>query len=342
MITATKPKIRVLVVDDSVFQQDVITDILQSDPEIEVIGCAGDGVEAIEQTLKLRPDVITMDIKMPKMDGLDATREIMAKRPTPIVVVSTIIQKQEEFALNCLERGALDFVPLSGQTDVLADELLSKVKVCSRIKVVTHPRARKLSSSQSSVGKKGYQIIGIAVSTGGPVALKAVLSKLPSQFPAPVVIVQHIPEGFTKSLAEWLSGQSRISIAEANDGEALEPGRVYLAPSGHHLIVDREKKIRLLDKEFDRYYHKPSGDIMLKSIAEVYGHKAIGIILTGMGKDGAEGIKAIREVGGFTLAQDRSTSIIYGMNKTAIEEGSVKEIVPLDQIAKKLMTLMKS
>jgi two-component system chemotaxis response regulator CheB len=341
MITTTKPKIRVLVVDDSAFQQSMITGILESDPEIEVIGHAGDGIEAIEQTMKLKPDVITMDIKMPRMDGLDATREIMAKKPTPIVVVSTIIQKQEEFALNCLDRGALDFVPLSGQTDVLAGELLSKVKVCSRIKVVTHPRTRKPPTPPGLAREKGYEIVGIAVSTGGPVALKAVLSKLSPLFPVPVIIVQHIPEGFTKGLAEWLGGQSRISIKEAKDGERLDPGRVYLAPSGHHLIIDREKKIKLLDSEPDHYYHKPSGDIMLKSIAEVYGHKAIGIILTGMGKDGAEGIRAIREAGGFTLAQDRKSSIIYGMNKAAIDAGSIKEVVPLDQIAKRLMALMK-
>jgi len=340
MITTTKPKIRVLVVDDSAFQQTVITDILESDPEIEVIGHAGDGVEAIEQTIKLKPDVITMDINMPKMDGLDATREIMAKKPTPIVVVSTIIQKQEEFALNCLDRGALDFVPLSGQTDALVEELLSKIKVCSRIKVVTHPRTRKPPIPPGSVRNKEYEIVGIAVSTGGPVALKVVLSELPPLFPVPVVIVQHIPEGFTKGLAEWLGGQSRISIKEAKDGERLDPGRVYLAPSGYHLVVDREKKINLLDNELEHYYHKPSGDIMLKSIAEVYGHKAIGIILTGMGKDGAEGIRAIREAGGFTLAQDRKSSIIYGMNKTAIDAGSIKEVVPLDQIAKRLLALM--
>jgi two-component system chemotaxis response regulator CheB len=341
MITATQPKIRVLVVDDSAFQQDMITAILESDPEIEVAGYACDGVEAIEQTMKLKPDVITMDINMPRMDGLAATREIMAKKPTPIVVVSTIIQKQEEFALNCLDRGALDFVPLTGQTDALTDALLSKVKLCSRIKVVTHPRTRKPPLSSGSTREKGYEIVGIAVSTGGPVALKVVLSKLPPQFPVPVIIVQHIPEGFTQSLAEWLGGQSRISIREAKDGEQLDPGRVYLAPSGHHLVVVREKKIRFLDNEPEHCYHKPSGDIMLKSIAEVYGHKAIGIILTGMGKDGAEGIRAIREAGGFTLAQDRESSIIYGMNKTAIDAGSIKEILPLDQIAKRLIALMK-
>lgn len=334
-------KIRVLVVDDSEFQRGLITGILESDPEIEVVGHANDGVEAIQKTLSLQPDVITMDIKMPIMDGLTATREIMAERPTPILVMSVTIREEQQFAFTCLKRGALDFVPVDPEAGIVSSELISKVKTCSRIKVVTHPHGRKPAKERARPKKvERYEIVGIAVSTGGPVALQKVLSQLPERFPVPIVIVQHISEGFTASLAGWLCDQCKIKVVVAKNGDELKPDVVYLAPDGLHLVIDDEGKIKLLNKDFPGCYHKPAADIMLKSIAEVYGPKAIGIIMTGMGKDGAAGIKAISEMGGFTMAQDEASSTIYGMNKVAIDEGSVAEVLPLEQIPRALVALV--
>lgn len=336
-----KKKIRVLVVDDSEFQRGLITGILETDPDVEVVGHAKDGVEAVEKTLNLKPDVITMDIKMPNMDGIEATREIMEQRPTPIVIISATIRDEQKFAFTCLKRGALDFVPINPEGGIVPSELIYKVKTCSLIKVVTHPKGIKPRVGKPRPKKvERYEIVGIAVSTGGPVALEKVLSKLPQNFSIPIVIVQHISEGFTAGLAEWLSEQCKIKVIEAKDKYELMPGYAYLAPCGYHLIVDSDERVKLLQEDFPGGYHKPSADIMLKSIADVYGAKAIGIIMTGMGKDGAIGIKAIREIGGFTIAQDEESSVIFGMNKVAIDEGSVVEVVPLDQIAEALITLV--
>lgn len=335
-------KIRVLVVDDSEFQQGLITGILESDPDIEVVGHAKNGVEAIEKTLNLKPDVITMDVKMPIMDGMEATREIMVERPTPIVIVSVTVKEEQKFAFTCLKRGALDFVSINPEGGIVPSELISKVKTCSRIKVVTHPKGIKPRVGKPRPKKvERYEIVGIAVSTGGPVALEKVLSKIPENFPLPIVIVQHISEGFTAGLAEWLSEQCKLKVIEAKDKYELKPGYAYLAPCGYHLIVDEDERIKLLQEDFPGGYHKPSADVMLNSIADVYGAKAIGIIMTGMGKDGVAGIKAIREIGGFTIAQDEESSTIFGMNKVAIDEGSVVEVVPLSQIAGALIALVK-
>lgn len=333
-------KIRVLVVDDSDFQRGLITGILESDPQIEIAGQAKDGLEAVEKTLELKPDVITMDIQMPVMGGLEATRQIMAQKPTPIVIVSVTILDEQKFAFTCMNQGALDFVPVGPQTGIVSEELIAKVKLCSRIKVVTHPLARKHIDRRPAAKKAKFEIVGIAVSTGGPPALQAVLSELPQDFPVPIVIVQHISKGFTAGLAEWLNGLCKIKIKEAHDAEELKPGVVYLAPSDCHLIVNTERKIELLEKDFLRTFHKPSADVMLNSLAEVYGPACIGVIMTGMGKDGAGGIRAIKKVGGMTLAQDEATSLIYGMNKAAIEEGSVEQVLALNEIASTLVELV--
>lgn len=334
-------KIDVLVVDNSDFHQGLIAGILESDPEIQVAGQAKNGVEAIEKTLSLQPDIITMDIHMPIMDGLTAIREIMAERPTPILVVSETIRDAPKFAFACLKLGALDFVPINPEGGIVPSELISKVKTCARIMVVTHPHGRR-PRIERPIPKKveKYEIAGIAVSTGGPPALEKVLSELPKKFPLPIVIVQHISEGFTKGLVAWLSDQCKIKVVEAKDGDELKPGVAYLAPSGCHLIINEDERFKLFQKDFPGIYHIPSADVMLKSIAEVYGPKAIGIIMTGMGKDGAAGIRAIKKIGGFTIAQDEASSVIFGMNKVAIDEGSVTEVLPLEQIPQALVALV--
>lgn len=334
-------KIRVLIVNDSEFQQKLVARILESDPEIEVAGYAGDGIEAIEKTLRLQPDVITMDIKMPVMNGLQATREIMEKCPTPILIMSVTIREEQKFTFTCLQLGALDFVSMSTEGGIMESELISKVKLCSRIKVVTHVGRRERLITESPQPKKAerYKVAGIAVSTGGPVALMEVLLHLPQDFSIPIVVVQHISDGFTAGLVVWLNSQCKIKVVEAQAGDELRPERVYLAPSGYHLTVDEDERVKLMDKDFPGNYHKPSADVMLNSLAKVYGPAAIGIIMTGMGKDGAAGIKAINKAGGFTIAQDEASSVIFGMNKTAIDEGSVKKVLSLQEIPGALIAL---
>lgn len=331
-------RIRVLIVDDSAFQRAALTKILESDPEIVVVGEARDGAEAVEKTGRLKPSVVTMDVRMPVMDGLEATREIMARCPTPIVIVSAAVQDQKEFTFSALKRGALDFVPLGpgGQFD--PGDLVAKIKLCSRVAVVTHPRGRRRRPRRDR-RNRSYDVIGIAVSTGGPPALQSLLSGLPPDFALPMVIVQHLPDGFAESLAEWLSCNCDIAVAEARDGDRLEPGAAYIAPSGRHLMVRSGGRIELTGMDIHGCYHKPSADVMLASLAEVYGSRAVGVIMTGMGRDGAEGIRAIREAGGLTIAQDEASSVIYGMNKAATEAGFIVEVLPLEQMAPKLASL---
>jgi len=319
MSTPSEKGIRVLVVDDSEFQREVVTRILESDPEIHVIGHAGDGLEAVDKAVQLRPDVITMDIRMPLMDGLDATREIMATRPTPIVVVSTTVREEQKFTFSCLSRGALDFVPITPDAEISADELISKVKMCSTIGVITHPMIRrKNGTSRISQTQKTYDMVSIAVSTGGPLALQEILAALPRDFPVPGVVVQHIPKGFSESLVEWLSSQSRIEVVAAAEGEEPRPGCFHVAPSDTHMVVGSDAKIQLLTDDIPRHYHKPSADILLESVAGCYRDRSIGVILTGMGKDGALGMRAIQHAGGYTIAQDEATSVIYGMNTSSL------------------------
>ncbi len=335
-------KIRVLVVDDSKFRRNMVCDILNTDSEIEVVGCAENGVEAVEKTIKLNPNVITLDINMPKMGGYETIEEIMLRKPTPILVVSTVIQNEQNFVVKCMEHGALDFVPIRAEIDIVAEELVEKVKICSRIKVVTHTKPRPVRFPKASlIENKEYEIIGIAISTGGPVALFEVLKRLPGKLLLPIVVVQHISEGFTEGLAEWLNDECRINVQEATAGDKLKHDIVYIAPSGYHLNIGPDKRIKLSKEDIPQHPHKPSGDVMLKSIADVYGSNAIGLIMTGMGRDGVAGIKAIKEAGGYTIAQDEKSSVIYGMNKVAVDEGIIREVLPLDQLAKKLIRLSK-
>ena len=341
MSTPTKKEIRVLVVDDSDFQREVITSILDSDPEIHVVGEACDGLEAVDKTIQLRPDVITMDIRMPLMDGLDATREIMATKPTPIVVVSTTVREEQRFTFTCLSRGALDFVPITPDAEINAEDLIYKVKTCSRIGVITHPRIRKKDGSAGvAPPRKTYDAVGIAVSTGGPLALQEILAALPRDFPVPGLVVQHIPKGFSDSLVEWLATQSRVKVLAAGAGDEPQPGCFYVAPSEMHMVVGSYGKIQLISDDIPRHYHKPSADVMLESLANYYADRTVGVILTGMGKDGALGMRAIHRAGGYTIAQNEASSVIYGMNKVAVEAGAIEEVLPLDRIAERLVELV--
>jgi len=348
-----KESIRVLVVDDSAFVRDAIVNALESEEGIKVIGTASNGKETIDLMQKLKPDIITMDIVMPIMDGLQATEYIMAYQPTPILIVTSLLPKDMDIAFKALHAGALDVIErpsvseLSKLTSKIRKELIDKVKILANVKVITHLGGRiqqkKLEKPSITPPKKdvNFKIIGIASSTGGPKTVRKILSKLPATFPIPIVIVQHISQGFTKGLVDWWNNECSIEIQEAKDGDKLCSGRVYVAPSFVHMAVTKNERIKLEDTP-PVGGHKPSANVLFSSIAEVYSKTAIGIILTGMGDDGAIGIKAIKDAGGFTIAQDEKSCAIFGMPKVAIEMGAIDKVISLDDIPDEIIRMVKN
>lgn len=342
-----KYPITVLVVDDSAIIRDAISNALESDKEIKVIGTASNGKEAIDLVPELKPDIITMDIVMPMMNGLDATKHIMAYHPTPILVITSLLSKDMEIAFKSLTAGALDVVErpsiqeLSNPASKIRKQLIDKIKILANIRVITHLEGRIIKKEKPSTiltkeDEIKFRIIGIASSTGGPKTVRKILSKLPVNFPIPIVIVQHISDGFTKGLVDWWDTECPIKIQEGKDGERLREGIVYVSPSFVHMTVTKGGRIKLEDTP-PVGGHKPSANVLLTSVAEAYPQSAIGIILTGMGDDGAIGIKAIKESGGFTIAQDELSCAIFGMPKVAIEMGVVDKVVPLDEMSDEII-----
>ncbi len=330
--------------DDSVFRREALGAMLASDSGIKVVGEAKDGIEAIEMTEQLRPSVITMDFKMPRMDGPEAIRNIMARTPTPIIVISVTIESQMKFTFKCLELGALDFVPVRYDTDRMTQELIDKVKVVSKVRVIRHVRpeiAHKVKPAKKPVKKKkaSTKIVAIAVSTGGPQALEKILPCFSNDFPVGIVIVQHIAERFSRELAMWLDEKTRITVAEAKDRDRIKPGIALIAPGGRHLIVEKNGSVTITE-EPKGLVNIPSADVMLESVARAYGPKALAIIMTGMGYDGARGMTVIKESGAGTIAQDEKSSMVFGMNKAAIENGSIDRIVSLDDIPDTVMEMV--
>ena len=335
--------IRALVVDDSKTAREVIRDLLNSDPGIEVIGEARDGQEALEKVSELRPDIITMDVIMPVKDGLEAIEEIMAYQPTPILVLSsTVNDRKVNTAFKAIQLGALDVMAKPGgfTTEGLMrvkKELIDKVKLLAGIKVISHPRGRKKSRQKlpKTTTAPSGKIVAIGASTGGPQAIMTILKELPADFPGGMFIVQHITSGFSKGFARWLSQESRLNVKEAEQGEPVDPGTVLVAPSDLHLeIID--ERVQLTDSPLVNSC-RPSADKLFTSVARCYGNKAIGVILTGMGKDGTKGIKEIKENGGVTIAQDEQSSTIFGMPKSAISLNVIDWVLPLSEIGKELM-----
>lgn len=346
-----KETVKVLIVDDSAVIRDAILNTLESEEGIKVIGTATNGKEAIDLIPELKPDIITMDIVMPIMDGLTATEYIMAYHPTPILVVTSLLPQDMKIAFKALNAGALDVIErptiaeLSKPTSKIRKQLIDKIKLFANVKVITHlggrlPKKEIPVEPVRPVGLVGQvkppKIIAIASSTGGPKTVRKVLAKLPKDFSTPIVIVQHISAGFTKGLVDWWNNECAIEIKEGKDGEKLCKGVVYVAPSFVHMIVTKEEKIKLEDTP-PVGGHKPSGNVLLSSVAKVYGQSAIGIILTGMGDDGAMGIKAIKEAGGFTIAEDEESCAIFGMPKVAIEMGLIDKVLPLDAISDEII-----
>ncbi len=331
-------QIKLLVVDDSLFMQKILQDILHSDQEISVVGTARDGEEALSKIASLRPDVVTMDIEMPRMDGLTAVQRIMQTSPLPIVMISALTPTEAQTSLKALEYGAVDYVAkpsgsISLNMQIVKDELISKIKTAARANIIQTDK--RIHENLSSSIKSSEKIITIAASTGGPPAIANVLKILPKEVPG-ILIVQHMPTGVTKLFAEDLNGKCKFRVKEAENGDTIQEGLALLAPGGFHMIVTKEKKIRLT-KDPPVNFVRPSADVTMISTAQVNEKKNVGVVLTGMGADGAKGIKAIKEKGGITIAQDEKTSVIYGMPNAAFQTGCVDVVAALELIPKEIM-----
>ncbi len=350
----TVDTIRVLLADDSSMVREMLRDILEQEPDIQVVGEACNGQEAIEKARLLKPTLITMDLEMPVMNGMEAITVIMGAKAVPILVVSGIADAQK--AYEAVRRGALDVVAKPDVSAASVKEFVSKVRMLAKVPVITHirplypeeqrsaaatpPRCPPLPALQTAGAASGTagQVFAIASSTGGPQVLAQILPQLPADFPCPVLIAQHISEGFATGMAEWLSGLSRLPVRLAQHGEPVCSGAVYLAPPEYHCTVNNARQIALVERAEQDIY-RPSCDRLLESVATVYRADAVGIILTGMGRDGAHGIARIHNNGGITLAQNAETSLIYGMNRCAIEAGSVQKVMPGAGIAAEMLKL---
>lgn len=334
--------IKVLVVDDSALIRSLLAEIIKQTPDMELVGAAPDAYVAKEMVMQLKPDVITLDIEMPKVDGLTFLDKLMKARPTPVIMISTLTEKGADATIRSLELGAIDFIA-KPKLDVARgigeyqQEIVEKIRVASK----TRPRARSKTASEIKAIPVQYSgtetIVGIGASTGGTEAIRQVLEQLSPAFPA-TVITQHMPPNFTKSFAERLNNLCRISVHEARDGERILPGNAYIAPGDKHMQIVRsgaDYRIKLDDGPLVSG-HKPAVDVMFESLAKVVGKNTIATILTGMGKDGAKGLLALREAGAITMAQDEASCVVYGMPRAAVEIGATKHIIPLDKMSKAL------
>lgn len=330
--------IKVLVVDDSLIQQELLTHILSIDPDIQIIGTASDGEEAILKVQKLKPDVVTMDLCMPKMDGIVATQKIMALCPVPIVVICGHSNAKEvATTFQAIEAGAVAVAPKINFVTDNPLELIQTIKLMSEVKVVKrhHRLTRTKKDDLSSKAKNNIlldiQLIAIGVSTGGPIVLKTIFEKLSIDSP-PILVVQHITAGFLDGLVEWLDQGSKLKVGIAVQGETLKRGSIYLAPDSHQMGLDSAKRIHLT-KDEPIYGHRPSASFLFNSVAEVMKNKALGILLTGMGYDGASGLKLMKDKGAFTIAQDSESAVVNGMPGEAVAIGAVNEVLSPEEIA---------
>ena len=356
-------KLKVLVIDDSALIRQLLTEILNSDPGIEVIGTAADPFIARDKIKELNPDVLTLDVEMPRMDGISFLRNLMRLRPMPVVMISTLTQQGADTTLEALSLGAIDFVskPKVDVTEKLAEyseEIIEKVKVAGKAKVrqLVERAAKRTTaveqklSADDVMGKVAWtgkiktteKLIAIGASTGGTEAIREVLEQFPADSPA-VVITQHIPSTFSESFANRLNSTSAITVVHATDGQPIIPGHAYVAPGGQHLMVTRSGA---------RYYcklsdappvnrHKPSVDVMFRSVLQSAGPNALAVILTGMGDDGANSMKELRDIGVHTIAQDEKTSVVWGMPGEAVKLGAVEFVEPIHNIAKTIGIILK-
>ena len=348
-------KIRVLVVDDSALVRSLLAEIINRQPDMQCIGAAPDPFVAREMIRNLNPDVLTLDVEMPRMDGIDFLSRLMRLRPMPVVMVSTLTEHGAEVTMRALELGAIDFVakPKIGVADglrLLAEDITEKVRIAAKARIRKPPAneagtraTARTAVAPTSVGRLSTEkIIFIGASTGGTEATKEVLLGLPHDAPA-VMITQHMPPGFTLSYSTRLNGLCRIEVKEASDGERVLPGHAYIAPGGFHLSVDRcgaNYVARVSDSDpVNR--HKPSVEVLFESAARVVGRNALGVMLTGMGGDGAQGMKHMRDAGSWNLVQDEASCVVFGMPREAIAAGAANEVLPLCEIAPKLLERLR-
>ncbi len=349
---ANTKRIRVLVVDDSAMVREILSRGLALDPEIEVVGQAADPYAARDKIVELHPDVLTLDVEMPKMNGVEFLRRLMPQYPLPVLMVSALTQRGKRITLDALEAGAVDFVSkpnadvARGLNEMLA-ELRAKVKMAAAVNVSHWKKSKPRAVISQVMNKEALaestdKVIAIGASTGGTEAIRQVLMQLPGNTPG-VVIVQHMPAGFTKMFAERLNEQCAMSVKEAESGDRILQGRVLIAPGDFHMTVRRCGGIYQVDcKPGDKVCgHRPSVEVLMQSVARQVGVNALGVMLTGMGHDGAEGMAAMRQAGARTLAQDEATSVVFGMPKVAFEKGGVERLVPLPAIAPAIMSLVK-
>lgn len=354
--------VKVLVVDDSRFYRNRLCEILTSDPSIEIVGTAENGREGLDKALSLKPDVITMDIEMPVMDGISAVREIMKQRPTPILMFSSLTSEGAQATLDALDAGAVDF--LLKRLDKLSSKRgeFSRA-ICEKIRALAGRAAfiikRNINKNETEIGatassasvarsvkalvagdqkSSAFKIIVIGASTGGPVAVQTITSALPENFPVPILIVQHMPAAFTKPFARRLDALSKLMIKEAEDGDILTAGKIYVAPGGKQMVLEsaNTRQVLRIRESFENEQYKPSVDITYKSVSKVFGKAALAVILTGMGSDGREGASKLKTCGSEIWAQDEHTSVVYGMPQAVIEAGLADRVLPITEIARQL------
>lgn len=356
--------IRVVVVDDSPTARKLLVTLLQSAGGIQVVGVAADGEEAVQLTKRLRPDLVTMDVFMPKMDGLEATRHIMRNTPTPIVIVTATLERDDvDVAFEALRSGALTAVRKPSMAlPETCEQVIQSVRLMAEVPVVhrwgrdkrSYPdvklpdlatparpaparersteAARRKPTPPLTSAQQRVQVVGIASSTGGPAALAAILGALPGDYALPILIVQHVTNGFTVGLAEWLNGETPLRVRVATYGDIPEPGVVLIAPDDRHMQLNRLGNV-MLNQESPYKGLRPSANYLFHSLARVHGPRALGVVLTGMGDDGAEGMQALHQAGGLTLAQDEASCVVYGMPREAVARNAVDMVLPLHQIS---------
>ncbi len=348
-------KTRVLIIDDSALIRSLLTEIIGKQPDLEVIGTAPDPLVAREMIRAMNPDVLTLDVEMPRMDGLDFLEKLMRLRPMPVVMVSTLTERGAEVTMRALELGAVDFVAkpklgISSGMKELAAEICDKIRVASQAKLHRHVTARTAAATVApgAVADKAAperysrmsteKIIAIGASTGGTEAIREVLVRLPPDCPG-VLITQHMPAGFTRSFAARMNALSRIAVSEASDGERVLPGHAYIAPGDRHLRLAKSGSnyIIALDDTEPVNRHRPSVEVLFRSVAAVAGRNALGVMLTGMGRDGATAMLEMRNAGSFNIAQDEASCVVFGMPREAIAAGAVDEILPVTDIAERLL-----
>jgi len=339
--------VKVLVVDDSAFMRRVIIDILQNDPGIQVVGYARNGEEALEKCARFKPQVVTLDVEMPVMDGLATVEALMAQSPVPVVMLLALTTSEAEVTIRALELGAVDFVLKPARREdmkTLAGILPEKIKAAALVPAgkLRHGGAGfKIPPSPYILPRTGrMEIVAIGTSTGGPSALRNVITALPANLPAGVVVVQHMPPGFTGPLARRLNELAFLEVREATAGDVIKPGLVLIAPAGRQMLLEHcagRVQVRLTDQTGIATFFKPSVDALFLSVAREYGARSLGVILTGMGNDGVRGLRAIKERGGRVLAQDETSSIVFGMPKAAIEAGVTDKVVTLPQMAAEIV-----